>query len=157
MPATLIDYAIAAGLMIITFAASISFVASAASAAHADIKLATLQLKALSLSDLANREYAFDESISGLGLATRIANAESQPPTEQVVVSSASLHRLALRSYSDIREDFDFRIRILDANTTVFEYGSTPPLADVVALQKPVLYESSGAVSQGTFIVEVWQ
>jgi len=153
MAATFVDYAIAIGLLLVAFTATISYVTGFSTSAQTNIKLATLQLQAQSLLGLAEREYAFNTSISGLGLAAHITNTSAQPPTESFVISSAAWQRLESKQYSSIKEDFDFRIRIRDINgTTVFSYGQTPPLASVVALQKPVLYESG----IGTFMVEVW-
>jgi hypothetical protein len=156
MAATFVDYSIAIGILLIAFATAISFVTGAANAAQDNIQLSTLRLQAISLLGLSEREYAFDTSISGLGLATRITNTSSHPPTESSTISSIAWQRLASKQYLTIREDFDFRIRIVNATGTVASYGQTPPLANVVALQKPALYEASGELMHGTFIVEVW-
>jgi len=157
MAATFVDYAIAIGLLLVAFAATISYVTSFSTSAQSDIKLATLQLQAQSLLGLAEREYAFDTSVSGLGLVARMTNTSVQPPTESLVISSAVLQNLASKQYMAIREDFDFRIRIIDsAGATTFSYGLTPPLTNVVALQKPVLYQSGSETRRGTFAIEVW-
>ena len=156
MSATLIDYTIALGLMIVAFSAAASFAISAAASSQDDVRLSTLQLQAASLLGLTSRDYAFGTSISGLGLANRVTSA-SQPPTELTIISEAALQRLAAKPYQEIREDFDFRIRLIDrANVTIFDYGGAPALTDVVALQKAVLYESGSEIKPGTFVVEVW-
>ena len=157
MAATLIDYAIAIGLLLTAFAVTISAVTGVASAAQADVRVATLQLDAMSLLGLADRDYAFNTSISGLGLSASVVDGAA-PHSEVRFISSAALQRLASEPYAQIVEDVGFRIRIIDsAGAVAFAYGSTPPLANVVALSKPVLYESGIERKPGTFIIEVWR
>lgn len=153
MPATLIDYVIALGLLLVAFGVTVSYVTSFSTSAQHAAKLATLELQAESLLELSERSYAFD-SISGLGLATAVTNTTTQ--TASLILSATSLQSLASRPYNTTKEDFDFRIRILDGNTTVFSYGQQPPLTDIIALQKPVLYQSGATTKRGTFMVEVW-
>ncbi|MEM7813713.1 MAG: hypothetical protein QW548_02315 [Candidatus Aenigmatarchaeota archaeon] len=157
MASAFVDYTIALGIIIAAFGATLSLAISTAAAAQSSIRLSTLHMQAESLLGLSNRAHVFDESISGLGLAIKKVNASATPPTEVVVISAAALERLASKPYSQIKEDFNFRMRLLDSsNTTVFSYGITPALANVVVLQRPVLYESEDSMRSGMLIVEVW-
>jgi len=157
MAATFLDYAIAIGLLLVALAATISYVTGFSISVQSDIRVSTSQLQAQSLLGLSEREYAFDSSISGFGLATAVINSSAQPPTESLVISSYVLQNLASKQYAAIKEDFDFRIRIFDSGgATVFSYGQMPPLTSVIALQRPVLYESGPEIVKGTFVAEVW-
>lgn len=150
MSATFIDYTIAVGLLFVVFVTIMGVVTNFTTNSQTNIELSTLNMQALSLQDLADREYAFDSSISGLGLAAH-ANAQT------AFISSASLQRLSSKQYSSMKEDFDFRIQIIDSsNTTAFSYGPAPQPTNVVILRKPVVYESGAVMKTGTFVIEVW-
>ena len=155
MPATLFDYAVAVGLMLVALVGTASIATSSSASAEQNVHLATAQLQAASLSGLASRTYAFDTSISGMGLAETVVNESAQPPQIATVISATALQRLASASYSEIKEDFDFRVRITDAGVTQFSYGPTP-VAPLARIEKPVLYEAGGEIASGMFIVEVW-
>lgn len=157
MPASFIDYAIAVGLLVVAFSAVVSTAVGFSASSMSAIQQSTHELQARSLLGLATRSQMFDTSISGIGLAKTIVNATAQPPEQKTVISQAARNFLASQSYSSMKEDFDFRIRLLDAGgAQVFSYGLTPQLGAIV-LQTPVLYESGSETMPGIFIAEVWQ
>lgn len=74
------------------------------------------------------------------------------------IVQFRHLQSLSDRPYETLREDFDFRLRLVSAGgLEYFRYGSTPPPSNVIALQRPVVFQTSGAdYVKGYMIAEVW-
>jgi len=155
MPTTFIDYAIAIGVLILGFGATVGYVTGFSTAAQTDVRNAALESYALSLFGLVDREYAFNDSISGFGLAAHVT--AHVPPVEITIINDSTLQSLASAAYSTIKENFEFRIRIYAKdNLTLFTYGSVPPIGNVISLKRPVLYTSGAKIESGSFVVEVW-
>ncbi|GEM_PF-3138796 len=74
------------------------------------------------------------------------------------VVSYARLQALNATPYSSVREDFNFRISLVDRNgIDYYSYGEIPPEGNVIALQRPAVFQTQGAVYvKGYLIAQVW-
>ena len=74
------------------------------------------------------------------------------------VVQYKLLQALSATQYAGLKEGFDFRIRLVSvAGSEYFSYGQVPPQTNVIALQRPILFQTqNAAVIKGYMIAEVW-
>ena len=98
-------------------------------------------------------------AVSGYDNLTEIV----YPAEEVMVVKYNKIIDINKTSYSlvkNISGISDFRLRVIDATTnqTFLDYGSpTPTKANIVALQRRLLYQNSTAgIVQGKIIIQTW-
>ena len=105
----------------------------------------------------------FDDDSSFPDRSTGISGSDNLTQTvwrpEQVwVVQHNALQSLSAVSYSSAKEAYNFRIRLIEGNTTAFSFGQVPtPSQNIIVASKPVLYQRSNAdIGLAQMVVEVW-
>jgi hypothetical protein len=74
------------------------------------------------------------------------------------IVQQKALQNLSAAVYNETKEYHDFKIRILDGSSTIFEYGQIPPTSETITTaSKPVFYQKPNAdIGLGELRIEVW-
>jgi hypothetical protein len=80
------------------------------------------------------------------------------PVERSRVVQYKLLQALSALPYGSIKEGFDFRLRLISTSgQEYFSYGLAPPQSNVIALQRPALFQTATAgVIKGYMVAEVW-
>jgi len=79
------------------------------------------------------------------------------PVEEKKIISYASMQKLMAEDYSLLKENYEYRISIMEGDEERYAFGSTSS-EKAVAARKPVAFQrSNGDIGRGELVVRVWR